>query len=337
MIYIIKKQFLILIRDKGSLFFTVLFPALLVMILGNMLDKLDNPDSVIGDINLQYIGINTKILPKIDGVSFIEASSFEAAKIAVEADAATAAVQFSERGIELYQGRDSIKNRALESVFRGISIGAVNSEKTFVQTKNLGYNRTMLDYYAVTMIAMIVFMGGGVSGASTVFEERKNGTLSRTAMSPKSRASLYFGTVLSFLPQSALQVICTMLPSILIFNAHYANTIAGNLLLFSMFFIVGISTCSVFALVGLFIKINPTMVIMPAVWALMFLSGSFAQDVYITGFSDILPPRLVQNAAFELTIFGRYEKCVSAIIVSAFVLALSSVLGAIIFSRKAKI
>jgi hypothetical protein len=156
-------------------------------------------------------------------------------------------------------------------------------------------------------------------------------------MSPKSRASLYFGTVLSFMPQNALQVVCTMLPSILIFNAHYANTLAGNLLLFLMFFIVGIAVCSVFTLVGLFVNINPTMVIMPAVWALMFLSGSFAQDIYIKGFSDILPPRLVQDAAFELTIFGHYEKCLNAIIAGVIVLAISSVLGAIIFSRKAKI
>jgi ABC-2 type transport system permease protein len=310
--------------------------------LGNLLANLDNADNVIGDITLQYVGIDAAVFPEIDGVTFIEAKDFESAKEAVKSGDATAAVRFSPEGIDLGKGRDAVKNGAIESIFRSISLGgyaegyAENTDReTFVKTKDLGINRTMLDYYAVTIVVMIIFMGSGIDGATTMYKNRKNGIIRRTVICPKSRTNLYVSTVLASMPQSILQVICVMLASVLLFGAHYANGFADNCLLFFMFFVAGMTVNAVFAIVGMLVKVNPTMILMPIIWTMMFISGSFAKGINVKGVSEYLPMKLMQNAAFDLTMFGRAGGCLVVLMVCAIVLVLATVIGAIMFNRKA--
>jgi ABC-2 type transport system permease protein len=328
----IKREVTALLRDPGSLFFCAVFPFLLTGLLGNLLQSMDVPDLKIDQITLQCVGIQQSALPDIDGVTFVQAADFEAGKAAVKAGEADAAVQFSAAGIELYNGRDAIKSRAIATIFRSVSIGAQTSETNYVKTKDLGYNRNMIDYYAVSMIVMILFMGSAISGAGSFYESRKDGTLRRQVICPKSRTGLYIGSILSFAPQNLIQVVCTMVPVVLLFGAHYANTFAGNALLFIMFFTAGFAISALFSLVGLLVPVNPTMVIMPVSWAMLFCSGTFSQSVLL---SEWMPPYLIQTAAFDLTVFGRPGKALAVMGVSLIVLLVSTAVGAVLFNRKA--
>ena len=362
---IIKLNLLTLIRDKGSLFFVMLFPSLLVFLLGNLLMHLDNADNVIDPITM-HITVQTEDRFEISAIealsdalnsnvslNIVDDQDHEAAMEAVDKNIAAAAVLFTEPfAIEVYQGHDKIQNRAVDSIFRSFArqvaglktlaevnpqalVGAANlASEDLVKQKEFGYNRNMLDYYAVVMIVMILFMGGAIGGASTLYDSRRDGSLQRMLVSPKSRTTMYIQSVLGATPQNILQVVCVMGFSVALFGAHYADTPGDNILLFVTLFIVGLSITALFMIVGLFIKVNPTLVLMPFMWILMFISGTFSKEIYIRGVSELSPIWQIQNAAFDLTVFGRPEKCLWVIAISFGLLLLFTFIGALLFNRK---
>ncbi len=365
MVSIVKRSILTLCRDRGNLFFVALFPSLLVFLLGNLLSNLDGSDETINPITL-FVSVETsdpyglaaseellRSLGQSAGVKVQRYDAFAAAKRGVDEGAASAAVRFTQPfGVEIYEGEDKFQNRAVESIFKGFARqaaglravaqaapealpqSAANAVQGLVQQKEFGYSRTMLDYYAVAMLVMILFMGGGIGGAGDLYDSRRDGTLGRMLVSPKSRAGIYVQEVLGAMPQNLLQIGCVMLSSTLLFGAHYANTAFGNLLLLAMFFTVGLSVNSVFMLVGLFIRVTPSLIIMPFMWGLMFLSGTFSKEIYIEGVTEFSPIWQVQNAAFDLTVFGKTEKTFWVMAISFVVLVLATLLGALLISRK---
>lgn len=72
----------------------------------------------------------------------------------------------------------------------------------------------------------------------------------------------------------------------------------------------------------------------PLTWALLFFSGSFSKQVFIEGLSDKLPPYIVQQAAFRLTLYGENDGALAVIAVCLAVTAAVSLIGAAIFRVK---
>jgi ABC-2 type transport system permease protein len=203
-----------------------------------------------------------------------------------------------------------------------------------VADKDLGVSRSMMDFYAVTMIVMIAFMGGGIGGAFTMYQARKDGLLRRMVCSPRSRTRLFLEAVVGVIPQNILQALIVMILSTVFLGVHYAKTWQENLLLFAFFIVVGMAVTAVFMLIGLFVRVNPYMPLMGGLWALLFMSGSFSKDMVIDGVSEYLPPNIIQRAAFDLTLFGRAEQMWTVMAVCGALLAFACALGVVIFRKK---
>ena len=365
MLSIVKRDLLILFRDKGSLFMIVLFPCLLVFILGNLLSNLDNADEAIDPMTIQVVTQTTNpsqmsaidsfidSLKDNDEVHMVRCESIDEARELVVGKQASTAVLFTDSGsVEVFQGYDAIQNRAITSIITGFvrqsASMATLSQYASEQLPNVEeavdsslinqtlspYNRSMLDYYAVVCAVMILFMGGAIGGASNLYDARRNGTLARTLVSPKKLSSLYVQSVLSSLPQSVIQVVCVMVPSVYIFGAHYAKTFLDNALLFVTLVAVGIAVSAVTMIIGIFLRVNPVLAIMPVLWVAMFLSGTFSADIYIDSVTPYSPIWMVQNAAFDLTVFGRPERCLHVLAVSFVVFGVATLVGAALFRRK---
>ena len=362
---ILIKEFKEMIRDKANVFFILLFPSLMVFLLGNLLTRLDSSESPVGTIRAQYVVETTdpagkaavqsflSSLREAGGIALEEAADLETAKSLAASDDIAAAVVFRQPlAVEIYEGSDTIQNQALQAVFTAFSktagavsaVSAVAPEKlpalgtgqeggTLVRQKDLGVNRTMLDYYAVAMTVMILFMGG--MGAAMAFqEERRNHTLERLMLSPKNKAVIYIQKVLGTVPQVFLQVVTVMLASTLLFGAHYAARWQDNLLLFAMFFTCGLAVIGVCAIVGVLVKVNAMVLLMPVFWVMMFLSGTFSKEVYVEGITNCSPLYLIQNAAFDLTVFGRGGKAAAVLFISLAVFLASLAAGALLFRRR---
>ena len=365
MFNIIISNLKIIFRDKATMFLITLFPIILVFLLGNLLGNMDNAEGKIEPMTVNYkIETDDKVqlsaiesflegLKENDDLKMKETDDIkESISRMNKGELASVMVFTDSNDIELYEGLDSIQNRAMNIILNTFceytasykiltdnapakfeKVSSILEEDNVID-KNFGYERTMLDYYAVAMIVMILFMGGAIGGASAMYEGRLNGTLSRMAISSKSRISIYIQTILGSFPQTFIQVIVIMVPSVLIFGANYAQSINSNILLIITFVVVGIAVNSVFTVVGILVKRDPTMVIMPVLWTLMFISGTFTKEIHIQGVTELSPVWLIQNAAFQLTMFDKPEQCILVLVICLGITVIATATGALMFNRK---
>ncbi|MDR2487025.1 MAG: ABC transporter permease [Clostridiales Family XIII bacterium] len=361
-----------LFRDSSGVFFSFIFPIVLVLILGSMLSSLDNPggDRPVGSIRIEVCREEgaedapavDALLDGLGGSGGIEVheSGFDVATARVDSGDADCVLRFaSPLRASVYEGSDAIKNRAVTMIAQGFAreyaalsaIARTNPQQLAVimqgradaatgtangltADRDFGVTRSMLDYYAVTIVVMIAFMGSGIGGAVDVYSMRREGTLRRVGASPRAKTRIYLETVLSLLPQNILSPALIMLFSTLAFGAKYTATWQGDLLLFAFFVLLGLAFTSVCMLLGMVLRVNPMMPLMGVLWILLFLSGTFYKDISIPGISEYLPMHIAQQAAFDLTLFGKAGKLLVVMAVCACVVAAASAVGARFVKRK---
>lgn len=370
MLQIIIKEVKDFLRDKTNLFFYLLFPVILVFLLGNLLSSMDKAEEMVGKINIQYIiqtenpvyimSIDNFIREVGDGrnILFEETKDIETSRIMAGNNEIAAVVVFSgdptginiPMEINIYEGTNQIWNMTVNAIMNGFAqtckavyaiieiapeslANGVDVKGEYLKDKDLGVERSMLDYYAVTMLAMVSFMSI-ILGSFAFVGERQNKTINRLMIAPKNKAVLFLAKILGLLPQAMLQIIIIMVISVFVFNAHYTTSLLDNLYLFFFFLIVTVTLISIGALIGLFIKANPMAVTMPILWTMMFLSGTYSKEINIKGITDMMPIYQVQEAAFDLAIFGRYQRVNEIIIICIIIMVIMLSIGAFAFSRK---
>jgi ABC-2 type transport system permease protein len=292
-----------------------------------------------GDYN-GYIAFNADgSLELYEGTSGLANQALEALmrSYATETGAYTQVAQMQQaqaQQVATQAGQEAQAAGAKDGLGVGSSNVASGSASTLVQAGPAGFNRSQMDYYAVAMAVMILFMGGAIGGTEIIYERRKNGMLQRELASPRSRIGIYGTYLLEAFILDVIQVTVIMAASMLLFGVHYAGTVGGDLLLYAAFLAVGMAVSSLFLVVGMWVKVNPMAVLMAPLWILLFLSGTFAQGMTIPGFSGYLPPAMIQNAAYALTVFGHPQGCVEALFVGLGIAIVGVLVGAAMFNRR---
>ena len=192
----------------------------------------------------------------------------------------------------------------------------------------------MMDYYAVSMAVMMIFMSHMIMGSTALKDEERIFTLQRLYLSPVGKVKLFFGKLIGTLPSAVIGNAVIMLFSVFVFGAKYCDSFVGNLILFLLFSCCSLATIAVGMLIGVLIKIPAESIVIPLTWALLFFSGSFSKQVFIEGLSDKLPPYIVQQAAFRLTLYGESGSALAVIAVCLAVTVAVSLIGAAIFRVK---
>lgn len=370
MIEIILKETKEFLREKSNLFFFLIFPVLLVFLLGNLLSRMDMAEEAIGEVRVHYVveanepadilvieGFIQGITDQ-ENIIFEKSVSLDKSKELVGNDDIAAVILFTgyskDTGypmeIQIYEGSNRIKNRTIGAMMNGFSqiskavnvvIGSnpnaltnkVDDEVSFIRQKDLGINRTMLDYYAITMLSMISFMSL-MLGSMCFMGERQNKTIRRLRIAPISQVRLFLSKILGLLPQVIMQVSIIMLLSVFVFGANYASNFLDNLYLFFMFLIITFTAILIGVVYGLFVNVNPMATLMPILWTMMFISGTYSKDIFIDGVTQVMPIYQVQKAAFDLAIFGRYDRANKVIVVCVIISIIMLVIGSLVFSRK---
>lgn len=367
MLNIIIKETKDFLRDVSNVFFFLIFPVLLVFLLGNLLSKFDTAEMPIGEVRVHYL-IETEGLADImaiedfiqgvadeQSIIFEEAENLDASRKMVEANEISSVILFTDdpMEIQIFEGTDRIKNRTINAMMNGFSqmnkavkviiqsnpkalMYMEDQEADFIRQKDLKVNRTMLDYYAITMMTMISFMSI-MLGAMCFMGESENKTIIRLKIAPMSQVKLFFSKIAGLLPQIVLQLSIMMIFSVFLFKANYASNLFDNLYLFLMFFILTFTVMTVGAVYGLFININPMAILMPINWLMMFISGTYSKEIFIDGVSQAMPIYHVQRAAFDLVIYGRYEKANIIIFICIIISLIMLALGALGFRRRVKL
>lgn len=363
-IQIILKETKEFLREKSNLFFFLIFPVMLVFLLGNLLSSMDNAEETIGEVKIHYMieaeeitdimaieGFIQRVSDEQD-IIFEKSVDMNASKVLAGEDEITAAIVFANSPLEIhiYEGTNRIKNRTINAMMNGFSqinkavnvivksnpeilMKSIGEDTDFIMQKDLGINRTMLDYYAITMISMLSFMSI-MLGAMCFVGEYEDRTIRRLKIAPINQVKLFLSKILGLLPQIVLQIGLLMIISVFVFGANYASNLIDNLYLFLLFFIITFTMISIGAAYGLFIRLHPMAVLMPILWVMMFVSGTYSKEIFIDGVTQVMPIYQVQEAAFDLAIFGRYEKANIIIVICIVVSITMLVIGALGFRRK---
>ena len=346
-------------RQKTSMFFTLLFPVLLVFILGTLLQQFNTVEQEIPNITICYISEQSnqglenyfQTLTEKKMLTVIHENSLQDALIKLD-DTCSAVVEYSavNNKILVHQGKDNVSNRTLNVLLssytsmeqaaitayqNGVEVNtneSSNQEK--VQTKKLGIERSMIDYYAVSMIVMIFFMAGSIGSACCFRDYRTSGLQARTNLAPVNKMKVFFMMLLGNMPTAILELAAIMSCSVLFFGAKYAVGFTANLVFVIYFILLGLTVNSLGAIVGILVNADPTMVLMPISWVMLFFGGTFTNDVNLGTLTNVMPTHVIQQAVFDLTMFGNYGRIFSTGFVMIIILAVSCVTGAILFSRK---
>lgn len=351
-------------RETSYLFFFLLFPAILVFLLGNLLQGSDIAEQSIGKLRIDYRienGDNNQIaavrgflasFSKDGSVVFQETMDFEESKKAAGEDEITAAVLFTGNPMEIqvFEGTDRVKNRTVQAILNGFiqnyktaatvmeasssgSFAPPDGTGEYVADKNLGAERSMIDYYSVSMVVMIAFMSMMV-GAGAFMSEKQDKTINRLLITPQSRTSIFLQKVMGMAPQALLQVAIIMVISAVVFKARYAASLQSNLYLLLLFFVITFCMVSLGAIAGLLIKGSPFVILMPGIWIMMFFGGTYSKEIFIEGISNVMPNYIFQQAAFDVAVFGRYSLANRVILGCIITTIMALVTGAVLFQRK---
>lgn len=343
MLSVILNEFRAYFRNASNIFFTAFFPSLCVFFLGTFLENIETSDAVVGDIKLMYTVESADAFSAYAFEEFIggitEAGVLTAEKTdggAESFDPAeySAAVVLRENELLVYGGSDPIQNRTVKAIMDGYNRTASayvtvaltnpsafasieNVDREYVSQKDLGTNRSMMDYYAITMTVLIVFMGTLVGGAATYSNEHRSSTILRLNAAPVSPTKIFFGKIVGYLPMVLIEVLVVLLVSTVFFGAHFCASVLGNVLLAGMLIAASLAALALGVLINLiFPHFSSQAVLMPICWLLMFFSGTFQKDIHIDGVTEFLPMYVIQQAAFDLTVFSRPEQAIRVLIVS---------------------
>jgi ABC-2 type transport system permease protein len=348
------------LRDKTSLAFMVAFPIILIYLLGTLLSGQDVSDATIGEIRVSYQIETTdpmeqsiiqdfiKETSNNTDISFKKVTEPETSKQQIAKEELEGLIVFGQDKISLYEGKNQIKNKTIKAMVMGYgnlvkavtAIADTEPEKlanlkvedsSYVKEKDFNANRTMLDYYGVTMVVMMIFIGS-IGGASSFSDEIRLKTINRLIASPVSRTKIFFQKVIGEIPSAVLELVVVMIVSVLFFDVHYASTVGNNLFLIGLFSLSCFTMLMVGVVVGLFIKANPVLVLMPVLWIMMFLGGTYSKEVNIKGVTEHMPVYVLQQAAFDITVFGRVDKAIPIMVVEVGLIIILSFIGVLKFN-----
>lgn len=340
-------------RSGTTIFFSILFPSLCTFFLGTLLENIETSDDVVGEINLAYCIESSDYSAKafegfilsLDEENVISAEKIGAGELENAAEKYSAAVGLNGSEITVYNGKNAVQNRTVKALMDGYNQNAAAymtvaeknpqalanikvTDENLVAPKDFGRTRTMMDYYAVSMTVVIIFFGAMISGAEAYHEEDTCKTINRLNISPLSRTAVYFGKIVGHLPLVFVQVGTVMIVSTLVFGAHFCASFGEDLLLFVMFICASLATLAFGVCVNLlFPKMQSWAVLMPINWIMLFFSGAYQADIAIKGVSEYLPPNILMDAAFDLTVFGRTERAVSVSLWSLGIFAALMLIG----------
>jgi len=189
-----------------------------------------------------------------------------------------------------------------------------------------------IDYYGI--IYVIYFAWCGIASlAMVIASERKNSIESRLQITPVSKFSLYLGKMIPCFLATAIEVIVTMILSILLFDVHWGRIWLSIGILLVMCF-----TVSAFSVFLIYVYNNIVLSIATAYVALMFLGllgGTFT--TYMYGFNESIARWSViyhiNRTLVELSTMGKSDYLGGSIIFMAGI-SLVSIFAGMFMMRK---
>ena len=374
MIYnIIKKELLQNFRDKKSLFFMILFPILMIIILGTAFSSVFSSNTSVPETKVIY-SVDKKIQVSNDFISFAKDMEkninikFTEAKDDSQAKEDISNGQYdcyikidSKDKIQLqFNNRRDFNAKLVETlvntfveknnVIAQISVdnpaalpgitqnaGKVNPDYVNIKSVNDKPTPSAKDYYAITMFTMTILYGIG-AGSMSIIAENIRGTMNRVKVTTVSGLQFMVAKVVGVVIVTSLQVFLVYLFSKYLVKANWGNH--GLAIMLVSLTLIIMSTCVGAGIANL--TSNPTVVsilLNIAVPIMVFLGGGYINlalfnSSILNAISNVSPLKWANQVIFSIIYNNDFSKVPIAVTVNLSVAAAFIIIPLLIRGRR---
>jgi len=262
MIRVLIKEIKQNLRNVRAMSYMVLFPIILILVLGTALSGAFDQSTEFKDINIIYTSPSDGALGQAFkgfitkggemGFTFTEAQNGQEAQERVSTGNYACFINVSQNGLEIYKNdKQAFKANLVEGVldsflqrYKALSqIAMVNpvvasrlindqSNPNFVKLSPLGEQRNpkAMDYYAITMLTLIILYSS-ISGSHAIKDEKTAKTMNRLLCAPVKKYEILTGKILGALVITSLQVVVVILMSKFLLKTYWGNHMGVILIL----------------------------------------------------------------------------------------------------------
>ncbi len=366
------KEIIVNIRDFKANIMMVLFPIVLIIILGAAFSGVFKDTIQLGDIEVRYtidskydntsfttaLSVFFESLSEETGISFEKTDDFEKGMADIENNLCAAYIHITGDPLraDMYKNEkrgfsSGIVENALDSFLgtyaaidviarnnpSALSMQANSREEDHVQVRALDKKRQpgSTDYYAVTMLTLILLYASQ-TGFWSIRNEIEQKTASRMLCAPVRKYQLLTGKVLGCIFITVIQGLGVLLFSPLVLKANWGNDLFTVALLIISY---SIMTVSLGAALAYFLKTSEAAngILNTAIPIMVFLGGGYVplsvMGAAISKISVISPVRWINSALMRLIYDGSYGGVVQSIAINLGLAALFIIIAAV-FSRR---
>jgi len=354
------------LRNVRAMSYLVLFPIILILVLGTALSGAFDQSIAFKDINVLYSNSNDGALAQAFngfitkggemGFVFSKAQSLQEAEDQVKNADYTCFINVSDNGLEIYENdKEAFKASLVEGVlnsfiqrYKALSqIVLVNpsvamkimndqSNRNFVKLSTIGDERqpTAMDYYAVTMLTLIILYSS-LTGAHAIKDEKTSKTMNRLLCAPVKKYEVLTGKILGSLVITSLQVGVVILITKFVLKTYWGNHLGVVLLLLASEVAMAVSLG-----IGVAFLVKNERGILNTLIPLMAFFGGSYMPVENFGKSLLLvanfsPVRWVNKAIFAVIYSNDYSSVAKAISINLCLAAIFVVIASLSFRKEA--
>lgn len=241
-------------RNKQAVIMGLLFPIVLIFILGTVLSGAFSDSTTFKDISVAYLEQDSGYLSKgfdgfIDkgnsiGIKYSKVNTEAEGLKAVKNGKSTGLLEINDKGMKLYKSDlAGIQGSVVESIMKSflqrygavieiakVNPGALNEINNNTSYEGLVTNISLnnkakpeaMDYYAVTMLTLIILYSS-MTGMYSIAGERIAKTQDRLFCAPVSKYKILMGKILGTIIYSALQIVLIIAFSKFVFHAYWGD------------------------------------------------------------------------------------------------------------------
>lgn len=357
-------------RNKRSLAIMILFPIVLIVILGTAFSKVMSNDIKLGEIRALYTvqgeGNVEKAFEDLKkglkdyNVSFKETEDIEKAKESVKDSNYSCYILVNEdsKEIKIYKNdryyldasfvegilntfvqRYNVINEISEKNPRVLEEILKESDKTFVKTETLNEKKEprAVDYYGVTMTTLIVLYSS-MTGAFAMRSEKNRKTEGRMMAAPVAKKEIFIGKTVGAVVVTILQILIVILFSKYILGVNWGDNIIILLLVIGSEIIMAVSlgigvsflTKTESAMNGILQLMIPVMV---------FLGGGYVpieqfNSEMLNSISNFSPVRWVNSSILNIVFRDNYEKVLPTVAINITAAVIFLIIASMLFRRE---
>jgi ABC-2 type transport system permease protein len=365
-IRVFSKEIIQNIRNVKAMVTMILFPIILILVLGTALSGFIDQSSEFKDINIIYANPGNGSLAQAFqgfvakggemGFNFSDAQSGPEAIERVKNGNFTCFINVEENRLVLYENdRDTSQAQLVEGVLGTFSqryqalsqIALVNpaavetilqeqSDPNFVKLATLGELRQpkALDYYAVTMITLFILYAS-MTGAHAIKDEKTAKTLNRLLCAPIRKYEVLIGKIIGALGITLLQVLVVTMISRFLLKVYWGNHPGIISLLLASEMVMAVSLG-----IGVSFVIKNEMGILNfLIPVIAFFGGSyipldsFGKTMLLV--TQLSPVRWVNKAIFAVIYGNDYSSVVPAMLINLGIAVVFIVIASCSFRKEA--